>query len=107
MTSSFFPPCLTGFLPLFGSPKRIDVDTKSKREGLNDRLCRIGHADGERELAKLIEKECSERCGDGKSAPSGQRSAAENHDGDRREQERVALKGRRLARDPGEQKAGN
>src|ERR1700733_14921474 len=101
----FFPPLLTGFLSLFGSPNRIDGDTKSKREGLNDRLCRIGHADSERELAQLIEKECSDRRGDGESATASQRSAAENHNGDRREQERVALKGRWLAGDSGEQKA--
>src|SRR5580704_18699974 len=78
----FFPPLLTGFLSLFGSPNRIDGDTKSKRESLNDCLCRIRHADSERELAQLIEKECRDRRGGRESATAGQRSAAENHNGD-------------------------
>src|ERR1700743_2233851 len=104
-TSCFPPPLLTGFLYLFGSPNRIDGDTKSKRESLNDCLGRIGHADSERELAQLIEKEWGDRCGDGDPPTAGQRSPAEDHNGDRREQERVALKGRRLAGDSGEQKA--
>src|ERR1700733_3765982 len=107
MRTSCFPPLLTGFLSLFGSPNRIDGDTKSKREGLNDCLCRIGHPDSERELAQLIEKECSDRRRNGKSATAGQRSAPKNHNGDRREQERIALKGRWLAGDPGGQKARN
>ncbi len=45
----------------FGSPKRIDGDAKSKRESLNDCLSRIGHADRQRELTQLIEKERGER----------------------------------------------
>jgi hypothetical protein len=49
-------------------------------------------------------EECSDRCGDGESTTASQRSAAENHNGDRKEQERLALKSRWLPGDPGGQK---
>ena len=67
------------FIAVFGRLDRVDRDAKSKREGLNDCLGRIGHAHSKGELAQLIKENCGDSGGYRKSPPAQQGRAAQHH----------------------------
>src|SRR5689334_15977980 len=61
-------------------PDRVDADAKTQGQSLDDGLSRVGNADGERELAQLVQEKCSDDGGDRKTPSPKQRCAAEDND---------------------------
>src|SRR5579859_5986878 len=85
---------------VYGPADRVDADTKTQGQGLDDGLSRIRHANCECELAQLVEEE---RGDDGRNRKA---TTAEYDDGDGRKQQRIALERRRFAGDAGDEHAG-
>src|SRR5215475_5212303 len=91
---------------VYGPADRVDADTKTQGQGLDDGLSRIRHANCECELAQLVEEERGDDGRNRKATTAEQRRSAEYDNGDGRKQQRIALERRRFAGDAGDEHAG-
>src|SRR5271166_862533 len=88
-------------------PNRVDADTKTQGQSLDDGLSRIRHTNCECELAQLVQEERSNDGRDRKTTTTKQRRSAENNDSNRRQKQGVALECCGFASDAGQEQASN
>src|ERR1700722_5210202 len=84
---------------------RVNADTKTQGQRLDNGLSRIRHADCECELAQLVQEERGDDGRNRKTTTAKQRRSAENDNGDGRQQQGIALECRRLTGDTGDEYA--
>src|SRR5580693_7964739 len=92
---------------IYRPPDRVDADTKTQGQGLDDGLSRIRHTNCECELAQLVEEERGDDGRNRKTTTAKQRRSTENDNGDGRKEQRIALERRGFAGDPGHEHAGH
>src|SRR6266404_247811 len=76
---------------LYRPPNRVDADTKTQGQSLDDGLSRVGHTNCECELAQLVQEECGDDGRDRETTTAKQRRSAENDHGYRRQEQGIAL----------------
>src|ERR1700735_5846734 len=75
---------------VYRPPYRVDADTKTQGQSLDDGLSRIRHTNCECELAQLVQEERGDDGRDRKTTTTKQRRSTENDDSDGRQEQGVA-----------------
>src|ERR1700735_3129445 len=76
--------------PVYRPPDRVNADTKTQGQSLDDGLSRIRHTNCECELAQLGQEERGDDGRDRKTTTTKQRRSTENDDSDGRQEQGVA-----------------
>src|SRR5271169_2747830 len=92
---------------VYRPPDRVDADTKTQGQSLDDGLSRIRHANCECELAQLVQEERSNDGRDRKTTTTKQRRSTENDNSNRRQKQGIALECCGFTSDAGQEQASH